>query len=142
FGSSLGPAVAARSFTSLPSMPSDYPGMWPLYLGILSLATVLFVPMGLAGVLMLHAPAWRARRIGRLVGPYLVTGALALVAAVGIIGILEMMHFVVAADTTRPPRRPFWFAVAPRTLTAWLGFAALVVAAALGLRCAGPRTAA
>src|SRR2546426_8863284 len=45
-------------------------------------------------------------------------------AAVGIIRILEMIHFVVAADTTRPTRRLFWVAVAPRTLTPWLGFAA------------------
>jgi len=141
-GSFVGPVIGAVVFTFLQSMLSDYTGMWLLYLGILFLATVLFVPMGLAGVLMLHAPAWRARRIGRLVGPYLVTGALALVAAVGIIGILEMIHFVVAADTTRPTRRLFWVAVAPRTLTPWLGFAALVVAGALGLRWAAPRAAA
>src|SRR5207245_9574487 len=138
----IGPILGAVIFTFLQSMLSDYTGMWLLYLGILFLATVLFVPAGLAGVLMLHAPAWRARRIGRLVGPYLVTGALALVAAVGIIGILEMIHFVVAPAPTPPTARLFWVAVAPRTLTPWLGFAALVVAGALGLRWAAPRAAA
>src|SRR6266566_4583231 len=130
-GSFVGPIIGAVVFTFLQSMLSDYTGMWLLYLGILFLATVLFVPMGLAGVLMLHAPAWRARRIGRLVGPYLVTGALALVAAVGIIGLLEMIHFVAVSDTTRPTRRLFWLAVAP-----------LVVAGALGARWAAPRAAA
>src|SRR5438034_2910644 len=141
-GSFVGPIIGAVVFTFLQSMLSDYTGMWLLYLGILFLATVLFVPMGLAGVLMLHAPAWRARRIGRLVGPYLVTGALALVAAVGIIGILEMSHLVVAAGTTRPTRRLFWVAVAPRTLTPWLGLAAPVVGGALGARWAAARTGA
>jgi len=141
-GSFVGPILGAIVFTFLQSMLSDYTGMWLLYLGILFLATVLFVPMGLAGLLMLHAPAWRARRIGRLVGPYLVTAALALVAAVGVIGIFEMIHFVVAADTTRATRRLFWVAVAPRTPAPWLGFAALVVAGGLGLRWAAPRAAA
>jgi branched-chain amino acid transport system permease protein len=138
----VGPIIGAVVFTFLQSMLSDYTGMWLLYLGILFLATVLFVPMGLAGVLMLHAPASRTRRLGRLVGPYLITGALALVAAVGIIGLLEMSHFVAAADATRTTRRLFWLAVAPRTVTPWLGFAALVVAGALGLRWAAPHAAA
>src|SRR5437762_14298589 len=87
-GAFVGPIIGAVVFTFWQSMLSDYTGMWLLYLGILFLATVLFVPMGLAGVLMLHGPAWRARCVGRLVGPYRLTGALALVAAGGIIGLL------------------------------------------------------
>ena len=140
-GSFVGPIIGAVVFTFLQSMLSDYTGMWLLYLGILFLATVLFVPMGLAGVLMLHAPAWRARRIGRLVGPYLLTGALALVAAVGIIGLLEMIHFVAVSEGAGTTKRLFWMAIAPRTLTPWLAFAALVVVGALGVRWTAPRAA-
>ena len=138
----VGPIIGAVVFTFLQSMLSDYTGIWLLYLGILFLAAVLFVPMGLAGLLMLHAPAWRARRLGGLVGPYVVTGALALLAAVGVIGLLEMIHFVAAADATRATRRLFWVVVAPRTITPWVAFAALVVAGTLGLRWAAPRAAA
>jgi len=101
---------------------------------------VLFVPMGLAGLLMLHAPVWRARRVGRLLGPYVLTGALGFVAVVGIIGLLEMVHFVAAGRTGT--RRLFWLVVAPRTLMPWLGFAALVVAGAVGVRWTGPRAVA
>jgi len=140
-GSFVGPVIGAVVFTFLQSMLSDYTGMWLLYLGILFLATVLFVPMGLAGVLMLHAPAWRARRIGRLVGPYLLTGALALVAAVGIIGLLEMIHFVAVSEGAGATKRLFWMAIAPRTLTPWLAYAALVVVGALGVRWTAPRAA-
>ncbi len=141
-GSFAGPILGAIIFTFLQSMLSDYTGMWLLYIGILFLATVLFTPMGLAGVLMLHAPAWRARRVGRLAGPYLLAGALALVAIVGVVGLLEMLHFVAAADTTRATRRLFWLTVAPRTATPWLGFVALVAIGTLGLRWAAPRAAA
>jgi branched-chain amino acid transport system permease protein len=141
-GSFAGPILGAIVFTFLQSMLSDYTGMWLLYLGILFLATVLFVPMGLAGLLLLHAPIWRARRVGRLVGPYLTTGALGLVAVAGVIGLLEMVHFVAVSEGAGTTKRLFWVAVAPRTLTPWLAFAALVVAGALGLRWAGPRAAA
>jgi branched-chain amino acid transport system permease protein len=138
----VGPIIGAVVFTFLQSMLSDYTGIWLLYLGILFLAAVLFVPMGLAGVLMLHERAWRQRRLGDLVVPYLVTGTLALLAAVGVIGLLEMIHFMAAADATRTTRRLFWVVVAPRTVTPWLAFAALVVAGTLGLRWAAPRAAA
>ncbi|HEU4368087.1 MAG TPA: branched-chain amino acid ABC transporter permease [Methylomirabilota bacterium] len=141
-GSFVGPVLGAVVFTFLQSMLSDYTGIWLLYLGVLFLATVLFVPAGLAGLLMLHAPAWRARRLAGLIGPYLVAAAVALVAAAGIVGLLEMVHFVASAETTRATKRLFGISVAPRTLTPWLGFAALAVAGALGLRWAGPRAAA
>ncbi len=141
-GSFVGPIIGAVIFTFLQSMLSDYTGMWLLYLGILFLITVLFVPMGVAGVLMLHAPAWRSRRLGRVVAPYLVTGALGLVAAVGVIGLLELVHFVAVSEGAGATKRLFWIVVAPRTLTPWLGFAALVVVGALGVRRTAPRAAA
>jgi len=137
----VGPIIGAAIFTFLQSMLSDYTGMWLLYLGVLFLITVLFVPMGLAGLLMLHAPAWRARRLGRLVGPYLVTGALGVLAVVGGIGLLEMVHFVAVSEGAGTTKRLFWLAVAPRTVMPWLGFGALVVVGALGLSWAAPRAA-
>lgn len=141
-GAFAGPIFGAIIFTFLQSMLSDYTGMWLLYVGILFLATVLWAPLGLAGILMLHAPAWRLRRGGRLVGPYLVAGALGLVAAVGIIGLLEMTHAVLIAESPSGVKRLFWTTVNLRGVTAWLGFAALVAAGGLGLRWAGPRAAA
>jgi branched-chain amino acid transport system permease protein len=141
-GAFIGPVLGAIVFTFLQSMLSDYTGMWLLYLGGLFLATVLFVPIGMAGVLMLHAPAWRARRLGGLVGPYLVAGGLGLVAAAGIVGLLEMIHVVVIADTPSGLKRLFWTTVHVRAVTPWLVFAALAATGALGLRWAGPRAAA
>jgi branched-chain amino acid transport system permease protein len=140
-GTFVGPVLGAIVFTFLQSMLSDYTGIWLLYLGLLFLATVLFVPMGLAGLLVLHAPAWRAGRVGRLLGPYLVTSALGLVAAVGIIGLLELVHVVVAADTVPATKRLFWTSVTVRAPRAWLAFAALAAGGGLGLRWAGPRAA-
>jgi hypothetical protein len=91
---------------------------------------------------MLHTPAWRARRLGQLIIPYLVTGALGLLAVIGSIGLLEMLHFVAVSEGAGATKRLFWMAVAPRTVTPWLGFGALVVGGALGLSWAAPRAAA
>ncbi len=140
-GTFAGPILGAIVFTFLQSMLSDYTGIWLLYLGLLFLAAVLFVPAGLAGVLLLHAPAWRAGRLGRLVLPYLLAGLLALVAAAGVVGLLEMIHFVVSAPAGRATKRLFWVVVNVRTLWPWLAFAALAAVGVLGLRRAAPQVA-
>jgi branched-chain amino acid transport system permease protein len=141
-GSFAGPIFGAIIFTFLQSMLSDYTGMWLLYVGILFLATVLWAPVGLAGILALHAPAWRSGRLGRLAAPYASAGLLGLVAAVGVVGLLEMLHTVLLAESPTGIKRLFWTAVNVRTAMPWLLFTALAVAGALGLRWAGPRAAA
>ncbi|MBI4638469.1 MAG: branched-chain amino acid ABC transporter permease [Candidatus Rokubacteria bacterium] len=138
----VGPVIGAIIFTFLQSMLSDYTQIWLLYLGILFLATVLFVPAGLAGVLMMHAPARRAGRLHRLMGPYLLVAALALVTAVGLVGLLEMLHFMVSGPAGRTTKRLFWVALQVYTVWPWLVFGALAAAGGLGLRRAAPRVAA
>ena len=138
----IGPILGAVLFTFLQSMLSDYTPIWLLYVGLIFLGTVLFVPMGLAGVLVMHAPAWRRRRLGALVGPYAVVTLAAVVAAVGIVGLLEMVYFLVTASPAVATRRLFWTTVAVRTWGPWLAFGALAVVGALGVRWAGPRAAA
>jgi branched-chain amino acid transport system permease protein len=138
----VGPIIGAVVFTFLQSMLSDYTGMWLLYLGIMFLATVLFVPAGLAGLMMMHAPAWRGGRFRRLLGSYALTALFGLVAAAGVIGLLEMVHFMAAAPSSRATKRLFWITVHVRTLWPWIAFAALLVAGALGLRWAAPKAAA
>jgi len=138
----VGPVLGAIVFTFLQSMLSDYTGMWLLYVGMLFLMTVLFAPMGLAGLLMLHAPVVRAGRLGRLVVPYAITAALGLVAVVGLIGLLEMVHFVATSEGAGSLKRLFWTTVNVRSATPWIAFAALAIAGALGLSWMAPRTAA
>lgn len=138
----MGPVVGAIVFTFLQSMLSDYTDVWLLYLGIVFLATVLFVPMGLTGVLVMHGAAWRARRLGRLAGPYVVTALAVAVAALGIVGLVEMLHVLVSAPPSRSTRRLFWALVNVRTIAPWILFSAIAAAGALGLRWTLPRAAA
>jgi len=137
-----GPIIGAVIFTFLESMLSDYTPIWLLYLGILFLATVLFVPTGFAGVLMMHEPARRAGRLRRLALPYLATAVVGLCAAVGVIGLLEMGHFWSAAAVGRTRMRLFWTVLDIKGVVPWVVFGALAVGGALALRRVAPRAAA
>jgi branched-chain amino acid transport system permease protein len=141
-GTFAGPILGAIVFTFLQSMLSDYTSVWLLYLGLVFLAAVLFVPVGLAGVLAMHGPAWRNRRFGPLVGPYLAAAVVTLVTLVGIIGCLEMVYFFVSAPAGQVTKRLFWLTVNVYTAAPWLAFLALIVLGGLGMRWAGPRAAA
>lgn len=138
----VGPIVGAAVYTFLQSMLSDYTGAWLFYLGIVFLGVVLFVPAGLTGLLVMHLPVWRAGGLGRLVGPYLAAGLCALVAAVGVIGLVEMVHFVASAPPAQSTQRLFWLTLNVRTPWPWLGFLALLAAGVLGLGRAMPVAAA
>jgi len=137
-----GPIIGAVVFTFLESMLSDYTPIWLLYLGILFLATVLFVPTGFAGVLMMHEPARRAGRLRRLALPYLAAAVVGLCMVVGVIGLLEMLHFWTAAAVGRTQMRLFWTVVDIKTVVPWLVFGALAAGGALALRRVAPRAAA
>jgi branched-chain amino acid transport system permease protein len=141
-GTFAGPIFGAIVFTFLQSMLSDYTSVWLLYLGLVFLAAVLFVPVGLAGVLAMHGPAWRNRRFGRLVGPYLAAAGVTLLTLVGVIGCLEMVYFFVSAASGQVTKQLFWLTVNVYTATPWAAFLALIVLGGLGMRWAGPRAAA
>jgi branched-chain amino acid transport system permease protein len=140
-GTFAGPILGAIVFTFLQSMLSDYTSVWLLYLGLVFLAAVLFVPFGLAGVLAMHAAAWRNRRLGRLVGPYAAAAAVTLITVLGVIGCLEMLYFFVSAPAGQATKRLFWLTINVRTATPWLAFLALIVLGGLGMRWAAPRAA-
>jgi len=141
-GSFAGPILGAIVFTFLQSMLSDYTAVWLLYVGLVFLAAVLFVPAGLAGVLAMHAPVWRAGRLGSLVGPYLAAGALVLTTTIGLIGCLEMVHGLASSTAGGGIRRLFWVTVNVRSVPPWLAFGGLVIVGGLGLRSIGPRVSA
>src|SRR6185436_8579109 len=141
-GSFAGPVVGAIIFTFLQSMLSDYTTMWLLYVGIVFLAAVLFVPVGLVGVLAMHGPIWRSRRFGPLIGPYLAAVVLILVTVAGLIGCLEMIPLLASGPAGAATRRLFWVTVNARSVVPWLVFGGMMVAGALGLRAVAPRVSA
>lgn len=93
----IGPIVGAVLFTLLQSLLSTYTEIWQLYVGLLFVLTVMYAPQGMTGIIMMHTPALRMKRLGGLIIPYLRIGVPTLIMMAGIAGFLETVHHVRAA---------------------------------------------
>ena len=65
-----GPIAGAIVVTLMQMGLSSVTHAWPFYFGALFVATVLFVPGGLASLWVLHVRLWRAKLLGRALGVY------------------------------------------------------------------------
>ncbi|MCG8492323.1 MAG: branched-chain amino acid ABC transporter permease [Sneathiellales bacterium] len=93
----IGPIVGAVVFTLLQTVLSNHTEIWQLYVGVMFVLTVMYVPQGLTGIFAMHIPAYRMSRLGSLVVPYIRAGVPTLIMLSGIVGFLEMIHHVRAA---------------------------------------------
>ncbi|HXY99412.1 MAG TPA: hypothetical protein VEI03_05400 [Stellaceae bacterium] len=91
-GSFVGPVLGAMLITFLQVMLSDATDAWQLYFGLLFIAMVVFAPAGIAGILMKHAPLWRARVLHRVVPAYLLAAVPCLLGLAGVSLIIEMTY--------------------------------------------------
>ena len=90
----FGPIIGAIVFTLLQTVLSLQTEIWQLYLGLLFVATVMYFPGGLAGVLMMHTLPLRFGKAGLLVVPYLKTLLPALLCLLGTAGALEILYHI------------------------------------------------
>lgn len=91
-GHFIGPIIGAVVLTLMNSLLSNYTELWMLYLGVLFVLTVLFLPRGLAGFIMMHRTAWLNGALGGLAAPYLVTAVPAALCLAGGVAMIEMSH--------------------------------------------------
>lgn len=104
----FGPIIGAIVFTLLQTVLSLQTEIWQLYLGVLFLATVMYFPGGLAGVLMMHTLPIRFGKAGLLVGPYLKTLLPALVCVLGVTGVLEILYHIRHAALGEEEMTLYW----------------------------------
>ncbi|NKB34052.1 MAG: branched-chain amino acid ABC transporter permease [Pseudomonadales bacterium] len=88
----IGPIVGAVILTLMNSLLSNYSDLWMLYLGIMFLLTVMFLPRGFAGFIMMHQLAWVRGKIKSLLVPYLLTGIPSLLFLISVVGLIELSH--------------------------------------------------
>ena len=137
-GHFVGPVLGAILVTYLQIMLSDVTEIWQLYFGLMFIAVVMFAPGGLAGLLMMHAPLLRARVLHRLAGPYLLLLAAALIAAAGVILVIELGHHLMAKALDGSVMRMFGVSFDTASVSPWLIAATLVAAGALLTRIVWP----
>lgn len=119
----IGPIIGAVVLTLMNSLLSNYSDLWMLYLGIMFVLTVMFLPRGFAGFLMMHQTALFHGKIRSLTVPYLITGLPAIVFVLGAIAMIEMSHtegdaFRYLGATFNPEGIVSWLIVASITVTA------------------------
>lgn len=88
----IGPMVGAVVLTLVNSVLSHYTSLWMLYLGIMFVLTVMFLPNGLTGFLMMHRTPWHLGKIRLLIKPYILTAIPSAVFALSLVAMVEMAH--------------------------------------------------
>ena len=86
----IGPIIGAVVLTLMNSLLSNYSELWMLYLGIMFLLTVMFLPRGFAGFIMMHQLAWVRGNMKMLIKPYIITGIPAVLFAACVIALIEI----------------------------------------------------
>jgi len=120
-----GPIIGAVFVTWLQSALSAYTQAWLLYFGLLFLIIILFSPGGIASLITLHEPAWRARLMKRLLPSYAVAAATGVVMLAGLITLIELLYSHGSVETEGSMMSLFGLDVDPHSVFTW-GIAAVV----------------
>lgn len=123
----IGPIVGAVVLTLITSLLSNYTDLWLLYLGVMFVLTVMFLPRGLTGFLMMHRTAWHLGRLKLLVVPYVITAIPASIFLLSLVAILELAH----------ARESFIYlgiTLSGESTVSWAGLVIILTAAFFGIR--------
>ena len=133
-GAFAGPVVGAVLVVLLQSWVSVLSNSWLVYAGVLFILMVTFAPGGLAGLVLMHQPLWRAGRLRRLAGPYgrLLVPSLAVV--IGFVLVIELCSFLTIGAAQGKTLVLAGIAVSPHQGGPWLVAALLLVGGGLWLR--------
>lgn len=123
----LGPVIGAVVFTLLQTVLSLETEIWQLYVGALFVATVMFFPQGLTGLLAMHGTPFRLGRIGLLVVPYIKTLLPAVLGVLACAGILEMLFHVREMSVGDAMMGLWWMKIDSTGLVPWIAHVAVAV---------------
>lgn len=99
----FGPIIGAVLVTYLQVALSGLSEGWILYFGLLFVLMVMYVPNGIAGVIVSHFAPFRAGLLRRLALPYALAIVPALLTLAGLIAMIEMgYHLSLSYDPTNP----------------------------------------
>ncbi len=138
----VGAILGAVAITWLQVSLSDYTTAWLLYVGLLFMAIVAFVPGGLAGLLTMHLAALRTRALAGIVRSYLVALPFALAASLGAVTLIEIVYRRSTQPDAGALMKLFWIPMDTARPWPWVGAAIALVAGAAALRALWPRVAA
>lgn len=128
----FGPIIGAVVFTLVQTVLSLQTELWAFYMGALFLATVMYFPGGLAGLLMMHVPVFKLRKAGRLVMPYIKTLIPAAFGILGLSALIEMTFHYRHAAVGDHEMTLFWTTFNNHTILPWI-IAGVVTVVGIGI---------
>lgn len=130
----FGPIIGAVLVTYMQIALSGFSEGWILYFGLLFVLMVMYVPNGIAGVIVSHFAPWQAGLAHRFAVPYLLAIVPALLALAGLVTMIEMgYHLSLAYDPSRPIEL-FGMEITATSVAAWVVAVALFAAGLVALR--------
>ncbi len=121
-----GPILGAVLVTFLQSALSTYTQAWLLYFGLLFLVIIMFSPGGLASLVTVHSPVWRAQLMKRLVPSYALAAATGAVMLLGFVALIELIYHFESTSTAGESMRFLGVALNPSAAATWLVIALLL----------------
>jgi branched-chain amino acid transport system permease protein len=137
----IGPILGAVLVTYLQNMLSDITEVWQLYFGLLFIAVVMYAPGGLAGLIMMHRPAWRAGSFWSLLPAYALLIVPVLLIAGGLALIVEMLAHWGLRSVEGSSMKTFGIVYDSKTWKPWTAAIVAVVVGGWLVRVIWPRVA-
>ncbi len=131
-GNFFGPVLGAVVFVLFAVLLSDLTRAWQLYLGVFFVALVMFAPGGLLGLLQGVAAVLRRRR-RRLLDATFGVLSMGLMAAVGLVLVIEMGYHHTLDFAQGPVIRVFGWPLDTDRAETWLAAASLLAGGCAGL---------
>ena len=116
-----GPIIGAVLVTLLQSALSNYTQAWLLYFGLFFLVIIMFSPGGIANLVTLHKPAWKARLLPRLLPSYAAAAVAGSVMMLGFFALIEMIYHYEAKESVDKAFSFFGVELDPSKASAWIG---------------------
>ncbi|HZW23112.1 branched-chain amino acid ABC transporter permease [Noviherbaspirillum sp.] len=127
----FGPMIGAIIGVFLSVMLSDFTKAWQLYLGVFFIVMVMYAPFGVAGIIMLNLRVAKYGKYRRIWPQLCAVSAMALVALVGLIMVVEMLYHLTLESANGTEMKLFGFMVDTAAATPWgVALAILAIGAA------------
>ncbi|MBN1848181.1 MAG: branched-chain amino acid ABC transporter permease [Deltaproteobacteria bacterium] len=102
-GHFFGPILGAVLVTFMQLSLANMTHAWLIYFGLLFIGMVIWAPSGIAGIIMLHEPVWKAKLMKRLIPSYALAVFPALILFLGTVMFIEISyHLSLSVDPTAP----------------------------------------
>jgi branched-chain amino acid transport system permease protein len=138
-GHFFGPILGAVLVTFMQLSLANITHAWLLYFGLLFMGMVLWAPNGLAGLIMLHEPVWKAGLMKRLLPAYVLAAFPALVIFLGAMLLIEInYHLSLSIDPTAPLKL-FKISFSAQSPLPWGGAIGLIIVGLVFFRRAARR---